>query len=202
MAEKITIFYILVFNFDYFMKVPTWWIGCNTLFNTKIQIFGSSTVEMNLTNHFKKCLEMQQYIFDMVNWLQNTWWKCKCLFAAENWKEYLWYFAQIYKSWTWWCRLTNFRTIFGNTMILQRTKKKLTEISRILWEKNIFDILFRFTKSLLVVQIDQLLWRIRMVYVYSTSFSLSLGWIRKDLSPNPHIKCQIHSKLNLHIRCQ
>ena len=93
------------------MKVPTWWIGCNTLFNTKIQIFGSSTVEMNLTNHFRKCLEMQQYIFNMVNSLQNTWRKCKCLFAAENWKEYLWYFAQIYKSWTWWCGLTNLRII-------------------------------------------------------------------------------------------
>ena len=53
----------------------------------------SSTVERNLTNHFMKCSEMQHYILDMVILLQNTWWKCKCSFAAENWKEYLWYFA-------------------------------------------------------------------------------------------------------------
>ena len=49
-----------------------------------------------------------------------------------------------------------------------------------------------------LLEIDQLLWRIRMVYVSTRSFSLSLGWIRKDLSPNIHPKSQMSTKCQKH----
>ena len=59
----------------------------------------------------------------------------------------------------------------------------------------IFDILYYLAsidavcrRFAFLLEIDQLLWRIRMVYVSTRSFSLSLGWIRKDLSPNIHPK--------------
>ena len=64
--------------------------------------------------------------------------KCKCLFAAEHWKEYLWYFAQIYWSWAliFW-KQHNIVT-FGNNIVT---------FQRISVLQHICDALCRFTEA-------------------------------------------------------
>ena len=106
--------------------------------------------------------------------------KVQRLFTAWKWKLYFWdamhrsimtFLRQTLINF-WECRI-NASSEYGDIYFLYFALASMDAVCR------------RFA---FLLEIDQLLWRIRMVYVSTRSFSLSLGWIRKDLSPNIHPK--------------